>query len=257
MTNRLHLITTTLTIFTFFFVSYSTSSGGIKFPWSKKEKENVRKGELPGILEKISGRIAVLQGGTDTWIGVARDLQVFKGDQIRTLEGSRTKIKLPDNHELHIGENSLVTLVEIIKDDKENRHITLTKLARGSVWAKVSEPTSFMEKLRGKDYLMEFQFKISALNVSAFPLGTAFTMMYLDKETVLISSCKGDLEINGTGGNLLIPRKYYSTVSGSNPSRPIQPTEYIEERKDDPKYKFCFTCHNGNFKSRVLNKGFE
>lgn len=237
-------------------LAWPPASGALKLPW-KKGKEKAPERENPGFLDKISGKVAVLQGGTDVWVGATQEMKVFKGDQVRTLENSRVKIKLPDDHELHLGENSLLTLTEIVKDKKENRHITLTDLTRGAVWAKVTEPGSIMDKLRGKDTLMEFQFKVTAANVSAFPLGTMFTMLLQEDKSVLIASCKGDLEISAPGGGLLIPAKHFSTVSGNNPPEPIRTAEYIEERKDDPAYQFCFTCHTETFKTRDEDKNFK
>ena len=226
-------------------------------PWISKDKEVVEKKEKPSALEKISGKVAVLQGDTDIWVGATKMMEVFQGDQIRTLGNSRVQVKLPDDHKLVIGENSVVKLKEIVSDSEENRHIALTDLTKGGIWAKVDNPASFIEKLQGKDILMEFKFKISAPNTSAFPLGTKFVVMYLQDNSVLISSCKGDLEISGPGGSLLIPERHFSTVEGNNPPDPIRTAEYIEERKDDPNYKFCFSCHNENFKDWDLNRAFE
>jgi hypothetical protein len=228
-----------------------------KVPYLKKDQVKVGKVGPPSVLEKISGKVSVLQGDTDIWVGATQKMEVFEGDQVRTLENSRVKIKLPDGHELLVGQNSVIHLKSIVADSETNRHITLIDLSQGAVWAQVTDPASFMDKLRGKATLMEFQFKISAPNVSAFPLGTKFVVMFSADDSVLISSCKGDLEISGPGGGLLIPERHFSTVAGNNPPDPIRTSEYIEERKDQPNFKFCFTCHNENFKSRDLDKAFK
>lgn len=87
---------------------------------------------MPGKIVEIDGEIQIQRKGTTKWIDGKINMLVYQGDKIKSLLASAAIIKLPDESEITIAENSVVTFSTLTKKKKIN-----LKLNFGGVRANV------------------------------------------------------------------------------------------------------------------------
>lgn len=114
---------------------------------------------VPGTIVEIDGQIQIQRKGTTEWIDAKIGMKVFEGDKIKSLLATSAIIKLPDESEVTIAENSVITFSTLSPKKKISLKLNfgglrtnVLKAGRiGQMKFSISTPTA-VAGVRGTDF---------------------------------------------------------------------------------------------------------
>ncbi len=153
-------------------------SVGLLFAIAEEEEE----GEREAVITYVRGDVEkkIVEKDKDWEQAIKRDT-VITGDQVRTMEESRSEIRLADRTVIRMDDSSQVTLASLEAERKAEK--TSINLDEGRVWATVAKLSD------------ESDFKISSQVAGASIRGTTFEMAVGKDGTTQVKVHRGKVEV--------------------------------------------------------------
>jgi hypothetical protein len=154
-------------------------------------------GAEAAVASLVSGKVEIAaKAAPDAWHPLKQGGAVEEGDRIRTAEGARAEVSLPDGSRVRIGSKSEVTLeTAAFKGDQRER--VSIEVGLGRLWAKVAKAVSG-----------ENNFEVATKNGVAGVRGTTFAVLAAADASAVVKVYAGTVGVRkaaATGPRKQIP----------------------------------------------------
>lgn len=169
----------------------------------------------------VIGESTVLHSGETSWETVRLEMNIFKGDRIKTNLNSRVEIEMPDESLIRVNENTIFDVKEIRLADEEEDEMSFTLWA-GNIWAKFKKVISNRQVRR-----------IDSPSAVVAVRGTTFEIDVDDAQTTHVRVEEGQVAVTSKDvpGEVLVGANEETRVEkGKAPIKPRSFRRNLEDR---------------------------
>ena len=140
--------------------------------------------EKKGIVTYTDGTVKKRNEEAELWKDAPINTDVLSGDKVRTYERSRAEIDLARLDIIRLAPKTIIDVLKLYEETKEQKVQTKIKINSGEVWASVH------------DVEMDTEFDISAPVGAAAITGTVLRLKVEDDSTAQLKVYKGEVKIS-------------------------------------------------------------